>query len=203
MNNYRDINDYELIYLVEEKNDYALEILFDKYQPIIHNMARMYHRSLKKYGVEFDDIYQEACLAFEKAVRYYQADNQTLFYTFVCISIRSKLANYARGMTAQKNLAFSGALSLSTPINEEGLFVEDCIENKKSLQPEDESEGAYLRNLLKNFTWELNLIQGQIFELKYHGFDNKEIASLMELTPKDVSNHIYRIRQRLKKFLNH
>ena len=35
MGMYRDFNDYEVMYLVEEQNEDAREILFQKYKPII------------------------------------------------------------------------------------------------------------------------------------------------------------------------
>ena len=41
MKNYRDLNDYEIMYLVEE-NDDAKELLLEKYKPIIINMAIKY-----------------------------------------------------------------------------------------------------------------------------------------------------------------
>ena len=37
--NYKNYNDYELIYSVREKDDFAFDIIFEKYQPIIKKFA--------------------------------------------------------------------------------------------------------------------------------------------------------------------
>ena len=39
---YRDINDYEQLYLVAENDDEAEEVIFRKYKPIIYAIADKY-----------------------------------------------------------------------------------------------------------------------------------------------------------------
>ena len=41
METYRDLNDYEIMYMIEE-NDEAKDLLFDKYRPIVVNIAKNY-----------------------------------------------------------------------------------------------------------------------------------------------------------------
>ena len=43
-----EYNDYELVYLVREQNEAALDILIQKYSPLIGKIASSY------YGVGFD-----------------------------------------------------------------------------------------------------------------------------------------------------
>ena len=57
MGTYRDLNDYELIYMVEE-NDDARELLFDKYKPIVKKMASKYKMEASKVGLDIDDLIQ-------------------------------------------------------------------------------------------------------------------------------------------------
>ena len=51
--NYKNVNDYELMYRIKEKDDEAFEMLFNKYEPIIIGIAKKYSSYTKKYGVEF------------------------------------------------------------------------------------------------------------------------------------------------------
>ena len=60
MSTYRDLNDYEIMYLVEEENDDARELLFEKYKPIIYRLAISYQKEAKQYGLELEDLIQEA-----------------------------------------------------------------------------------------------------------------------------------------------
>ena len=59
MSTYRDLNDYEIMYLVEEENDDARELLFEKYKPIIYRLAISYQKEAKQYGLELEDLIQE------------------------------------------------------------------------------------------------------------------------------------------------
>lgn len=199
---YQDFNDYELIYLVEEDNEDALQLLFKKYQPFINKIVLRFYYSLKKYGVEYDDIYQEAYLAFMKAVRLFDNRENTLFYTFLNISIRSRLLNYRRVIMSKKNSFYSNMISLNANVFEDDdLTFEEYIEDKKQVDPVLLLDSRNLENQLKSFSLELSPIQGQIFELVYNGFENYEIAILLDMEGKEVSNYLYRIRKRLKNYL--
>ena len=58
------INDYELLYLISEMNDYAFEILCMKYAPMIK-------RRFKDLGISqryYDDFFQEGLIMLNKAV---------------------------------------------------------------------------------------------------------------------------------------
>ena len=59
-----EYNDYELVYLVREQNEAALDILIQKYSPLIGKIASSY------YGVGFDyeDFFQEGRMAFIKSI---------------------------------------------------------------------------------------------------------------------------------------
>jgi len=37
--NYKKINDYELLYMVRENDDYSKDLLYEKYLPIIKSLA--------------------------------------------------------------------------------------------------------------------------------------------------------------------
>ena len=61
--NYKKYNDYELIYMVRENDDISKNVLFDKYLPVIKNMANNYYTKLKGYNCDYDDFFQEAMIA--------------------------------------------------------------------------------------------------------------------------------------------
>lgn len=66
-------NDNELLYLIREKEDAALEIMFSKYTPLIK--ARISKFRIKK---DFDDFFQEGLIALNVAIsRYIDLYNKT------------------------------------------------------------------------------------------------------------------------------
>ena len=58
---YREINDYELLYMISD-NDYSFEILLDKYKPFIEKKLRRYANCFKKYGVDIEDLHVDNIL---------------------------------------------------------------------------------------------------------------------------------------------
>ncbi len=203
MQNYSQYNDYELIYMVHEENESAYQVLYQKYQPLLRNLVNRYYHSYRRYGIEYDDLFQEAYLALTKAINSYQESSNTLLYTFICISIRSKLQNYIKVSTSQKCMFQKSMLSLYEVITgkEQDMFLVDTIVDPCAKDPVVELNKKLLVEQLFQFSLSLNDTQAQIFELKIAGFPNIDIATLLELTLKEVSNYVYRIRQKLKRFL--
>ena len=81
------------------------------------------------------------------------------------------------------------------------ILLIDTIIDPDSLDPVLELEKKNLAHQLFQFSLSLTVVQGQIFELKTAGFRNIDIAILLEMSLKDVSNYLYRIRRKLKRFL--
>ncbi len=203
MQNYSQYNDYELVYMVQEENENAYQILYDKYQPLLRQIASRFFSAYRQFGVEYDDLYQEANLALTKAIHAYQASSNTLFYTFACITVQSKLKNFIKVSTSQKCLFHQRMVSLYEVISDKqnDLMLIDTIVDPVAVDPVSELEKKSLVQQLFQFSLSLNIVQSQIFELKTAGFRNIDIASLLGMSLKDVSNYIYRIRRKLKRFL--
>ena len=73
------INDYELLYLISEMNDYAFEILCMKYAPMIK-------RRFKDLGISqryYDDFFQEGLIMLNKAVKTYKVTSIKSFNNFL------------------------------------------------------------------------------------------------------------------------
>ena len=68
---YKDINDYEVLYLVEENQSDYKEIMFKKYEPILKRLSSKFFYKMKNLGVEFEDVYQEALIGFNYAIDHF------------------------------------------------------------------------------------------------------------------------------------
>ena len=101
--NYKNINDYEILYLVSEDKDSNYDILFQKYLPIIKSISSKYFPFASNHGVEYQDLVQEGFLALNNAITTYQDNEKTIFYTYACVCIERHLATYCRSLAAQKH----------------------------------------------------------------------------------------------------
>lgn len=199
---YQGYNDYELIYMVNEKNEDAYSILYEKYQPLLKKYASSYYQAYRKYGVEYDDLCQEAYLAFDRAVRYYQEESETLFYTFLCITVRSKILNYVKGLQTKKRSVYIDSLSLDFSFGEKEYSLLDSIENSCALNPEGECLKTDIYQKIHDFCVNLDNESSQMFELYWNGFTNLEISSLLEIDFSKVILVLRRLRHSLRNYLS-
>ena len=122
-------NDYELLYLVEEENEDAKELLYEKYQSILKGLAKSMYDSCKQWnGVEYQDFYQEACYGFEKAIATFDESKNILFYTYATSCIRNQLSFYRRSLTRKKDTPLNCSISLYQEV-EKGLEYADLLKS--------------------------------------------------------------------------
>lgn len=201
MGTYRDLNDYEIMYMVEEDDD-AKELLFDKYRPIVLKMASKYRMEGKKIGLEVDDLIQEGYMGLVSAIKNYNPDDKTLFYTYALISIKSKIVNCLRSNSCKKHYCLNQSISLSKPVvSDRDLTLSDFIIDNNSVVPDSIVQERELTGLVKDYLYALDFDMAAIMELMINGFSSIDIARLLDLSNKNVSNNIFRIRKKLHNYL--
>ncbi len=197
--NYKDINDYELLYYIEENDENAYNTLFKKYIPIVKKIGYIFYKNNKNKKIEFEDLCQEGYIALSRAIKEY--DNKSaLFYTYVSICIKREMEKYVKSIDRQKNKFLNEAISLNKPIvNEEDLYLEDVISSRFDLEEYVQSEENF--KILYNLKYELELDKSYVYELKINKFTNKEISQLLDLPYKKVDNIVRKLKDDLKKYM--
>ena len=56
---YREIDDYEILYMIQENNDYY-ELILEKYKPLIITICKQRLNGIKEMGYELEDLMQIA-----------------------------------------------------------------------------------------------------------------------------------------------
>ena len=202
MRDYQKYNDYELIYMVGEKSEEAFSVLYEKYQPLLKKYAGMYYQYYKNYGVEYDDLCQEAYLAFDRAIRYYKEDGPTMFYTFLCITVRSRILNYMKGILAKKNTIYFDSLSLDHVYSGSDQCFGEYLEDPSALDPEREYSRGQISLQVHNFCISLDPETSQMFELYWNGFSNSEISQLLGIDFAKVILSLSRARRLLRDYFS-
>lgn len=200
---YKDLNDYEIMYLVEENDEDAEMILLEKYKPIIFKIASQYKKEAKKCGLEIDDLVQEGYLGLYSAIQTYNSSNNVLFYTYAIFSIRSKILNCLTSSNAMKNRGFNQSISLFKNISggNDGILM-DILEDENALLPHLKLDEHEMEIKIHEFMLSLDFSYSMIFELKINGFKNNDIANLLDFSMKYVSNVLFRIRKKLQFYLD-
>lgn len=196
MKTYNDLNDYEIMYLVSENDDDAKELIVSKYKPIILKIASKYLSLAKNYGLEHDDLIQEGYVGLYYAMNNYNDGKNALFYTYATKVIESKICNLLKLSQTKKNFSLNSSLSLDMEYDSEsGSSLLDFIEDSNAILPDRELEYKELIVKIKSIIYELDIEQGSILELKLNGFSNGDIASLLNLNKRTVSNIMTNIKK--------
>ena len=186
---YKKYNDYELIYMVRENDDAYLKVLYDKYYPMIRSIAYHYYQAYPNYGYELDDFIQEGFLSFQKALNQFNEEKDVLFYTFACVCIHRGFISFCRKISfSNKNIPFMNSVSIE----------EISIEDKKS--DIDTIFSTYeFEKVCNQILFELPDDLGCLFELRYNGFNYREIGILLDIPRSTVD---FRFRK-IRKYINH
>ena len=81
---HRNFNDYELIYSVRDKDEFAFDLIVDKYMPIILSETKKYYPFVKKCGEEFDDLVQIGRIALNDSIIKFDDNMNVSFYAKIC-----------------------------------------------------------------------------------------------------------------------
>ena len=195
---YKTLNDNELVYLCNENNEEAANILIDKYKSSILSILREYLKEYNVVGIEVADLYQEGLIGLIHAIDSFDEKKDVTFYTYANACIKSSIISAMRQTFRMKNRILNNSYSLDKLIEDTNNSFYEIIMDEKSdpdkvIMVEEEKQEIFdkIRNILsKN--------EKVIFELKLKGLSNSEIAMLIDKDKKYVENTMYRINKKYK-----
>ena len=191
---YKDINDYEIIYMVKEK-EIDKDLLFCKYRPLIDKIATKYYKAINYGFIDKDDLIQEGFVALDNAIDAYN-DEASLFYTFASICIKRHILTYIRKVNKSKDL-YNNTYSYNNDLGDKNYL--EVLESKSEYPHEEIINTAYL-DKIRDIKNELSFLQASVFELRFNGFKIKEIAELLDITISNVNSVMRKVRIILNRY---
>ncbi len=188
--------DSELTYYLRENSEEAQDILYQKYKYIIEVLLNKYKRVFYALNIDYDEVRQEANLAFTNAIYSFQDDKDAALSTFISLCVERKIKNVIKKYETNKTKAFSDSLSLdntSYDVPLENIIGDNKYEPLRNLETKDTLE--YINNKVKEI---LSINELEVYNLMIDGFSYIEIANKLNRTPKQIDNTIQRIRTKLK-----
>lgn len=85
-------NDYELLYMISQASEEAIDIMYEKYQFLIKKL-------IKKYNVAYrnrDDYFQEGMMMINKAIRLYNESSKMSFTRYVELLLQRRFIDLYR-----------------------------------------------------------------------------------------------------------
>lgn len=196
---YKDYNDYELVYEIRENSEDAYNILITKYTTLIHKIAYEYFRKYKSFKVEYEDLIQEGHVGLYQALNDYD-ERSCLFYTYATICIKREIERFIKAFIRNKHMVLNNAISFSTPLDTNGeLLLEDYISIGRDV--EDIVIGDMNYNSIMNLKYDMSFEMAAVFELKANKFTIIEISVLLDMPRRRVERYLLKIKKMIKAHL--
>ena len=181
------VNDNELIYMIRDGDDFAINRLFEKYKPLVTSVANSFYVFGKGLGIEFSDLMQEGYIGLYNAYSSFNEYSDVKFYTYALTCIRNHLNTYCRNMNVKKNYYLNNSISIDEC---ESLLIDYY---DRYCFVDEERVFVNIKNLL-SFKCSI------VFELKLNGFKIREISKLLDVPISTISGRISKINKTLRSY---
>lgn len=183
-------NDYELVALAKEGNEDAISLIYQKYKPIVVGKSKDAIVMANHHGIEISDIMQEGYIGLEEAIKNFNENDNTTFYTFATLCIDRQIINYLRRCSRGKNRILNDALAIDDM--GDGSFKDDF----------DLEMSFVSKDIIKDITDTLTDFESMVFKLRLEGYSYNEIAKHLDKSVKSIYNTFHRIKEKVKKIIN-
>ena len=192
-----NLNDYELLSMALEQNEDAINLLYKKYYPLFQQKSRRILKLFQNKGVDFEDLVQECIIAFEEAIRRFNSNDGTSFYTFVNSCLDKHLISELTKANRLKNKFLNEAIPLEDNTDDRDYNLIDCIEDNSNSPELELMLNENVESLSQNILKTLTNFEECVFRLKVQGFVFSEIASILDKDEKSIYNTIQRIKGKI------
>ena len=183
--------DYELVYLAQDGNEDAINIIYDKYKPIIIKKSKNAIVFVTHHGIEINDIMQEGYIGLEEAIRNFSQDNEATFYTFANLCIDRQILNFLRKINGNKDRILNDAIMLDDSLEK---TLKDNYNIEENLLGKDNND-----QITKKIRNNLTEFEKNVFDLRIKGYSFEEISKNLNKDLKSIYNTLQRIRVKFKK----
>lgn len=184
----KPLSDEELIYEIRDGHSDYMDYLLEKYKPLVKSRAAT--KFLK--GGDPDDLIQEGMIGLYKAVRDYDHANEkgASFFTFAQLCIDRQLYKAIEASQRQKRFALNDAVAYEEEELDKYSVTGD--ENPEQIFLDQENADETISLILDA----LSRTEKVVFNLMLRGYSYREIAEIMDRSPKSIDNAIQRIRKK-------
>ncbi len=196
-----DYNDQELLDYINSGNEEALEIIYKKYEPFIDSKAKRYLKVNDRLGIDLNDLLQEGRLALNEAIKGFNSSMDTTFYTYATTCIERRMISFLISSNRLKHKILNESIPFEQDDDSSSYSLENIIINDDNDPLNIVISNEREENFFMKIKQELTDFEYQVFELKYHNFNYKEISEILEKDSKAIDNAIQRIRIKTRKIL--
>ena len=175
--------------------------MIDKYRNCILNILKEYLKEYDIRGMEIADLYQEGLIGLIHAIKTFNQNKDTTFYTYANACIKNSIVSAMRQTFRKKNNILNNSYSLDNLIEDSNysfyeIFKDDNSDPSTLLLDKESSD-----ELINKIRAKLSESENEIFELRLKGLSNLEISELLDKDKKIIENTMYRINKKYKELI--
>lgn len=193
-------SDEELLAMIRDGDERALDFLLCKYQNFVKAKAKSYFL----IGADKEDIYQEGMIGLFKAIRDYKDDKLASFKVFAELCVTRQIITAVKTATRQKHIPLNTYVSLNKPIYDEesDRTLLDILSGIKVSDPEEMIiDREEMEKLEKKIQEVLSSLEMEVLNSYLDGKSYQEIASDLDRQAKSIDNALQRVKRKLEKCL--
>lgn len=197
MSKYEHMTDEQLIRKFRQGDKTIMDYLMEKYK----NLVRKEANAMFLLGGENDDLIQEGMIGLFKAVRDYQTEQDTSFYSFAKLCITRQMYSAIEASKRKKHSPLNSYISFYEQGEDQSTLL-DKMEAGDQSNPEELLVGRERAQILEAKLEEnLSDLENRVLYLHLLGTDYKTIARLLDKSPKTIDNALQRIKSKTEKIL--
>jgi RNA polymerase sporulation-specific sigma factor len=192
--------DEQLLRKLREGESDITDYIMEKYKYLVRKKAK----AMYLLGGENDDLIQEGMIGLFKAVRDYDINQETSFYSFADLCISRQMYTAIKLSQRQKHMPLNSYVSLyeqREDVNEEKQQpLIELLQAEKENNPEELFlDKEYFLMLEQEIKEKLSDFESRVLYLHLMGEDYHSIAKLLNKSTKSVDNALQRIKKKMKK----
>lgn len=199
MNKYDTMADEQLLRKLREGESDITDYIMDKYKYLVRKKAK----AMYLLGGENDDLIQEGMIGLFKAVRDYDINHESSFYSFADLCISRQMYTAIKLSQRQKHMPLNSYVSLyeqKEDANEEKQQpLIELLQAEKENNPEELFlDKEYFQMLEQELKERLSDLESRVLHLHLMGEDYHSIAKLLDKSPKSIDNALQRIKKKMQ-----
>ncbi len=192
--NYNNYTDEELIKKLREGDTEIADYIMEKYKPLVRKKTN----AMYLIGGETEDLIQEGMIGLFKAVRDYNPEKETSFFTFAELCIVRQLYSALEASNRKKHIPLNNYVSFSATEDSEGINLEQMITSRTESPEQMLIEQERKEEFFDRLEEKLSSMEKKVLYLYLDGNGYTQIAEMMQKSPKSIDNTLQRIRGKIK-----
>ena len=202
MKKYENIPDEQLIRRLREGESAIMDYIISKYKYLVIRAAK----AIYLIGGENDDLIQEGMIGLFKAVRDFDTNQETSFYSFAELCISRQMYTAIKMSQRQKHLPLNSYVSLYDVTKSDYGDKQSPLIEQLEIESNSNPEELFLdkermQMLVEELNERLSDMERRVLHLHLQGEDYRSIAELLDKSPKSIDNALQRIRQKMRTIL--